>query len=366
VNEDEWWGTPAPLILAIDGDPETLARITATLSGAYRVDTTTTAAEAIRMLGQGVLPNLVVVDTGLLNAGGSALCEELRESKHTHDIPIVFLINHDSASDIECLLKFGAVDFVSKPICGPVLAVRVVMNLTLNLQASILKSQNESLRTNRSLATAALGAVREVTFGALTAVAKIRSIDSEDHLLHTQRLVELLALELADHPRFSDVLTDDNIKLIAKSAPLHDLGKVGIPDHILLKPGKLSAEEFEIMKSHTVIGYQSIIDAETLLGKGENNFLQFGCEITLSHHERWDGSGYPAGLAGTQIPASARILAVADVYDAFISHRLYKGAQPHDMAVALIQSGRGTAFDPDVVDAFDHVSDDFNLVEHVH
>ena len=163
--------------------------------------------------------------------------------------------------------------------------------------------------------------------------------------------MRLLAQRLKEHPRFADYLTDGTIELLYKSAPLHDIGKVGIPDSILLKSGKLSVEEFEIMKTHTTQGRDAIASAERRLGKVVP-FLQCAKEIAYSHQEKWDGSGYPEGLAGDAIPIPARLMALADVYDALISRRVYKPAYTHEASIAIIQEGRGKHFDPDIVDAF--------------
>jgi putative two-component system response regulator len=149
--------------------------------------------------------------------------------------------------------------------------------------------------------------------------------------------------------------------LLYKSAPLHDIGKVGVPDRILLKPGKLNADEFEIMKTHTTLGRDAILNAEKEMGV-QVEFLTFAKEIAYSHQEKWDGSGYPQGLRGTQIPISARLMAVADVYDALISRRVYKEPMPHEQAVAIIEQTRGKHFDPDVVDAFLEIQDAFNAI----
>jgi putative two-component system response regulator len=168
---------------------------------------------------------------------------------------------------------------------------------------------------------------------------------------------------LRDHPRFRAVLSDDNIDLLYKSAPLHDIGKVGVPDRILLKPGKLDAEEFELMKLHTVYGRDAILAVEKHLG-GSNGFLTFAREIAYSHQEKWDGSGYPQGLQGDAIPVSARLMAVADVYDALISRRVYKPAFSHEEAVGIMRQGHGTHFDPDILDAFLQIEEDFRAIAH--
>ena len=205
---------------------------------------------------------------------------------------------------------------------------------------------------------------RDTTILTLASLAETRDNETGAHILRTQRYVKVLAETLTDHARFSDFLTEETIDLLYKSAPLHDIGKVGIPDAILLKPGKLTEEEFEIMKTHAAIGNDSLAVAEAELGS--NDFLGFAREISLSHHEKWDGSGYPSGLSGEDIPLSGRLMAVADVYDALISKRIYKPAFPHEKAMQIILEGRGTHFDPDVVDAFAASEESFKDIARVY
>jgi putative two-component system response regulator len=192
-------------------------------------------------------------------------------------------------------------------------------------------------------------------------LAEARDTETGSHILRTQHYVKVLAQRLRSHPRFSTVLNDEFIDLLFKSAPLHDIGKVGIPDRILLKPGRLSREEFEIMKTHTTLGRDAIQYAEDRLGKSVL-FLAVAKEIAFSHQEKWDGSGYPCGLAGEAIPISARLMAVADVYDALISRRVYKEPIPHEQAVQIIKAGRGRHFDPDVTDAFLQLTGQFRAI----
>jgi putative two-component system response regulator len=192
----------------------------------------------------------------------------------------------------------------------------------------------------------------------MASLAETRDNETGNHIRRTQNYVKALAQTLSQHPRFSHYLTDEQIEMLYMSAPLHDIGKVGIPDHILLKPGRLDAVEFEIMKTHTTLGYQSILSAAEHLSTG-SSFLTCAMEIALSHQEKWDGSGYPQGLLGDAIPISARLMAVADVYDALISERYYKKAFSHESAVGIILEGRGSHFDPDVVDAFQRIERKF-------
>jgi putative two-component system response regulator len=186
-------------------------------------------------------------------------------------------------------------------------------------------------------------------------------MDTGNHIRRTQNYVKALAERLKHHPRFAAHLDARAIAMLFKSAPLHDIGKVGIPDRILLKPAKLTVAEFEIMKTHTTIGYDAIVQAEQALG-GPIEYLRTAKEIALSHQEKWDGSGYPQGLSGDDIPLAARLMAVADVYDALISTRVYKSGLPHDRAVQVIFQGRGAHFDPDMVDAFIEIQDEFAAI----
>jgi putative two-component system response regulator len=182
-------------------------------------------------------------------------------------------------------------------------------------------------------------------------LAETRDNETGNHIIRTKEYVRVLAEHLQRHPRFRHELTAENITQLYKSAPLHDIGKVGIPDSILLKAGALTDDEFTIMKTHAALGKKAIEDAMGAM-TGCEAFLRYAAEIAYGHHERWDGSGYPQGLAGDDIPISARLMALADVYDALISKRCYKPAFSHEKAASLIRKGCGGHFDPDVVDAF--------------
>jgi len=205
--------------------------------------------------------------------------------------------------------------------------------------------------------TSELNQVRDATIYGLATLAETRDNETGAHILRTQHYVKVLAETLVKMDLLEEELTAENIDLMHKSAPLHDIGKVGIPDRILLKPGKLSDEEFEIMKTHAQIGGDAIYATEQLLG--ENSFLHYAREIAISHHEKWDGTGYPNGLKGEAIPLSGRLMALADVYDALISKRVYKPAFSHAKAKQIILEGKGKHFDPSIVEAFLHCEQAF-------
>jgi len=261
------------------------------------------------------------------------------------------------------LVMLGSGQFLSKFI---LLSLRQRFeNETLAQQ---LASMNDVLESKVQERTAQLrhkteevAQIRDVTIMAMASLAETRDNETGNHLKRTQTYIRALAIKLREHPRFKEFLTDDNIESLYKLAPLHDIGKVGIPDAILLKQGKLTPEEFEIMKTHPLLGGNAIAMAESGLPT-PNRFLHIAREIANGHHEKWDGSGYPLGLEGDDIPISARLMALADVYDALISKRIYKKPFTHAEAVAHIVQGRGTHFDPDVTDAFLAIQDEFHQI----
>jgi response regulator RpfG family c-di-GMP phosphodiesterase len=219
--------------------------------------------------------------------------------------------------------------------------------------ASLTNEMLDSLQSSQE----EVKTTRDVAIISLSALAESRDNETGAHILRTQEYVRALAQYLSQFEQHQTLLTDSYIELLYKSAPLHDVGKVGIPDQILLKPGKLTDDEFEIMKGHPEIGAKALSMAEQQLGS--NSFLQLAKEISLTHHEKWDGNGYPNGLKGEEIPLSGRLMALADVYDALISERVYKKAFSHDKAKSIILEGNGQHFDPQIVDAFLAIEHEF-------
>ncbi len=236
--------------------------------------------------------------------------------------------------------------------------VVLVLNFLLVALIRFRRDERRIFRGVRALATAQNCAIL-----GLTSIAETRDPETGKHIVRTQHFVRLLADKLTDHPRFKKYLTPENVDMLFKSAPLHDVGKVGVPDEILLKPGKLTDDEFARMKQHTTMGEESLERAERAAGlTNESSFLRYAREIALTHHEKWDGTGYPKALKGDDIPVSGRLMALADVYDALTSRRCYKPPFPHDKAAAIIVEGRGTHFDPDIVDTFIGLEDEFQAV----
>jgi adenylate cyclase len=239
---------------------------------------------------------------------------------------------------------------------SPILSLIVlVCNFSL---ITFLKYWHEEQRVRER--TRELAMVQEATIESLSSLTETRDPNTGGHIKRTQNYVSLLAEYLKDQPKFSAFLDDETIDLLCKSAPLHDIGKVGVSDKILLKPGKLTEQEFEEMKKHTAYGRDAILAAERKLGN--ISFLRFARDIAYTHHERWDGFGYPEGLKGDQIPISGRLMALADAYDAMTSERVYKSQFPHEKAAQIIAEAKGLQFDPDVVDAFLEVKENFRKV----
>ena len=305
-------------------------------------------------------PDIVLLDIMMPGMDGYEVCRRLKADPATADIPVIFLTALHDERDERAGFAAGGVDFITKPFSPEIVRARVRTHLALREANARLARQNAELERRVEERTRELALVRDLTIFSLASLAETRDNETGNHIRRTQTYVRELALALRDHPRFRADLDDATIDLLYKSAPLHDIGKVGVPDAILLKPGRLTPEEFEVMKQHAEFGRAAIATAEARIGSGNgNSFLRYAREIAYTHHEKWDGSGYPRGLAGDAIPLSGRLMAVADVYDALICRRIYKPAYSHDTAVDIITQGRGTHFDPDIVDAFLTLADRF-------
>ena len=306
-------------------------------------------------------PALVLLDIMMPGMDGYEVCRRLKADPVTESIPIIFLTARSEAEDETRGLSMGAVDYIVKPISPPVVMARIRTQLMLKSASDFLRGKSDLLESEVARRTAEIQDLQDAMVLSMASLAETRDNETGNHLRRTQHYVKRLAQQLRLNPRFADELDDRCIELLFKSAPLHDIGKVGIPDSILLKPSRLDAQEFEIMKTHTTLGRDAIVHAEQALGR-EVPFLRFAKEIALSHQEKWDGSGYPEALVGEAIPLSARLMALADVYDALISKRVYKPAFTHEDSVRMILEGSGTHFDPDVAQAFQAVQEDFRQI----
>lgn len=337
-------------VLIVDDEPFNVKVLVDLLRPYYRLQVARDGAQALALLAEDPLPDLILLDWMMPGMDGLEVCIRLKADARTRDLPIIFVTALGQAEAEVRALDAGAVDFITKPIVPPVVVTRVRTHLALRRAQQKLEWQNQNLETLVAQRSQEVVETRDLTIRALASLAETRDNETGNHIRRTQHYVRVLAEHLRDVPPFSDMLDDVTIELIYKSAPLHDVGKVGIPDAILLKPGKLTEAEFDVMKSHAVLGYNALLQAEAGSAH-ENSFLRYAREIAVGHHEKWDGSGYPKGLAGSDIPLSARLMAVADVYDALISKRVYKPAFPHEKAMQFIVEQSGRHFDPQVVEA---------------
>ena len=347
-------------ILAVDDTLANIDVVKGVLSQDYLVQAATSGKLALKIIAK-MKPDLILLDIMMPEMDGYEVCETLKSQPETKDIPIIFLTAKSQEDDETKGLSLGAVDYIAKPISPPILKERVKNHLALQAAKVFLERQNELLEERVIERTSQLSELQDVAMVAMGALAESRDPETGNHIRRTQRYVKVLAQEAAKHEKYKVLLTPDVITSLYKSAPLHDIGKVGVADSILLKPGKLTDEEFEEMKRHTTYGRDALEAAEKYI-ESADNFLIFAKEIAYSHQEKWDGSGYPEGLAGENIPLSARIMAVADVYDALISKRVYKPAFSHDKAVSIITEGKGSHFEPLLVECFLAVAERFNQV----
>lgn len=352
-----------PTILVVDDTPDNLSLMSGLLKSIYRVKVANSGEKALAYVQNNDAPDLILLDIIMPGLCGYDVLSSLKSDEKTRDIPVIFLTAMSNPEDEKKGLEMGAVDYITKPISPPIVLARIKTQLQNKAAADFLKDQNQYLENEVMKRTREVSAIQHVTILALTSLAETRDSDTGNHIRRTQFYVKALALHLKDHPRFSSFLTDAMIETLFRSAPLHDIGKVGIPDAILLKPAKLTDEEFSIMKKHTTLGKEAIEDAERQLGM-QVEFLQIAKEIASSHHEKWNGTGYPLGLKEEAIPISGRLMAVADVYDALISRRVYKESMSHERAVEIVKEGKGSHFDPDVVEAFLALQETFQEIAH--
>ncbi|MDX9753744.1 MAG: response regulator [bacterium] len=288
-------------------------------------------------------PDLILLDINMPDMSGFEVCDALKRDPRTMDIPIIFISALHDIDDKILAFQKGGVDYISKPFQFEEVKVRVETHLRLRKyqkHLEFLVQQQVKEISDSQMAT----------IFALSKLAESRDDDTGKHLERVQRYCKTLAEALQSNSVYQDQIDEKYINNIIMASPLHDVGKVGIPDSILCKPGRLTPEEFHIMKTHTVIGASTLRSVRDTYPR--NSFINMGIEIANSHHEHWNGKGYPEGLAGDAIPLSARIMTIADVYDALRSKRCYKPAFPHDKTVAIITESKGTQFDPVLIDAF--------------
>lgn len=295
---------------------------------------------------------LIISETAFTEELETALYAPIARARAAN-FPVFVLLKGRSIESCRFALEQSFDDYLESPLDATLIMHKLSLHFDMRrMRAKLNQQQKSAVKASRSVQE-----LQNTAIMSLAAMARVRDTATGNHTLRTQHYMRVLAEKLASHPRFkAELHSDERIDLFVKSAAVHDIGKVAIPDSILLKPGKLTADEFKVMRKHTLYGFHSLLMAQALLDDTTNSsaheMLTIGKQITLSHHERWDGQGYPQGLSGEDIPVSARIMAVADVYDALSSARPYKSPLSHTEVCQMIIQGRGSHFDPDIVDAF--------------
>lgn len=354
--------TDNEVVLIVDDSPTNLSALGDLLQNAgYRVKVANSGRAALHFAEKTPIPSLILLDIMMPDIDGHEVLRQLRSKLTTRDIPVIFLTAKDTAEDEEWAFSAGIADYIVKPFKPTIVLARVRSQILVRQARRWLLNQNQALEAEVERRLRENEEIQAVSIRALAHLAETRDYETGKHIQRTQDYVRLLASRLTEHSRFASTLDPKYIEMLARSAPLHDIGKVGIPDHILLKPGRLTAEEHEIMKTHTILGCNAITMAERDASSSVA-FLTQAKEIARWHHERWDGKGYPDGLTGENIPVSARLMAMADVFDALISRRVYKEAIAFKQARQIIAEGQGQQFDPDVAEAFLAHWDEFEAI----
>lgn len=349
-----------PLVFVVDDVPENIQIALSHLKGldlefAYA----TSGEQALTRIKQRI-PDLILMDVMMPGMNGFATMQELRSSPDTQAIPVIFLTARSEPEDVARGFELGGVDYITKPFHGIELRSRVRNHLELHsYRVSLEKKVLDRTRETTIL--------KDITILAMGELAEHRDANTGGHINRTRFFVKALAEALYKAQKFSEILDEEYIVLLYKTAPLHDIGKVAIRDSILLKEGRLTADEFEEMKKHTIYGEEVIDKLATMAGE-PMTFLECARAMVGSHHEQYDGTGYPRGLAGDDIPLAGRIMAIADVYDALRTRRSYKKAFSHSdtMHIMATEDGRCRHFDPDVYDAFLAVEQEFARIAEEH
>lgn len=351
-------GSPeGSMILVVDDMPENhdVMRRLLTVSG-FEVVSALTGEEALACVAERP-PDVILLDLVMPGMGGIEVCQRLKHDDATRHIPVIIITGlTDREANIRAV-EAGADDFLPKPFDAVLLQARIRTSISAKrMHDRLISYQRELENSNLTLEqrvherTRQVELTQHVTVFSLAKLAESRDPETGDHIDRMRNYVREVARAIVQLPQYETLGSEGFVEQIYHSSPLHDVGKVGIPDRILLKPGKLTPEEFEIMKKHSTIGGDTLRAAD--VEAGASGFLSMACEIAYYHHEKWDGSGYPEGRGGLEIPLSARIVAIADVYDALTTRRPYKEPFSHEKSVGIISEGKGKHFDPDVVDAF--------------
>ncbi len=326
----------------------------------YSLLTANDGLEAIEVLNRESEIDLMILDLNMPRMSGFEVLEKMKEMPFCTKISVLILTNYNEVESEIRGLNLGALDYIRKPLNLQSLRKRIEVHISLRKAQNELKAHNAMLEDMVKERTRELSATRDTTIHALVGLLEVRNIEASNHTKRTQRMMKALCEYLVKKGVYCDELTKSYIQEAFEAAPLHDIGKVGIPDYVLLKPDRLSTEEFTIMKKHAEYGVKALQYASE--ASHMSSFIKAAIDLIGTHHERYDGTGYPNGLAGKDIPLIGRLMAIIDVYDALVSKRVYKPAYSHNEAIKMIQEERGKHFDPDLVDAFVQIQDEIREI----
>lgn len=348
-------------ILIVDDTPDNLSLLSKLLKDTYKVRVANSGDRALQIAKGLNKPDLILLDIMMPGLSGYDVLRTLKRDPTTQHIPIIFLTGMTDEKNEQHGLELGAVDYITKPISAPIVLARIKAHLENKAAADFLRDKNDYLQTEIARRVRELSVVQEISLLALSALIENRHAATSNYIRYIPNYIKLLAEKLKSHLQFKHFLTDNTIAELIIASRLYDIGKLGIPDSILLKPGALTPEEFEIIKSHTTLGKNAIEHAEKVLGT-ELNSMRIAKELALYHHEKWNGTGYPTKIKGDTIPIPARLMSVVDAYNALTSKRTYKDQVSHDQAVKNIIAGKGTHFDPEIVNAFIIIQNEFRTI----
>jgi len=346
-------------IFLADDDITNLAMGNDALNKLYKVFTMNSGRRLLEIL-ESHLPDLILLDVEMPGLSGYETIKYLKEKKTTANIPVIFLT---AQNDVESELKglsLGAVDYVAKPFSIPLLLKRIEIHLLVESQKKMLLNFKNNLQLLVDEKTRSVVDLKNAFLRTLAELVEYRDGNTGEHIGRTESYMKILIDSLQEHKPYQEEISSWDKELVLQSAQLHDIGKIAVKDRVLQKPGKLSAEEFEDIKMHVNFG-ESVID-KIKRNTAERAFLDQAKILIATHHEKWDGSGYPRGLKGEEIPLQGRLMAIADVYDALTSDRPYKKAYTHMDAINIIVHDKGKHFDPALVDIFLSVSGKFDEV----
>ena len=353
-------GFNAPKIMVVDDTPANLDLLGSFLgSKGFSVQLFPEPSLALSAIANEP-PDLILLDINMPNMSGYEVCEQLKSRADTADIPVIFVSGLNETGDKLAAFARGGVDYITKPFHFDEVNARVGMHLKIRFMQKELQRHNESLADLVQEQVQRISDAQLATILAMSKIAEARDDDTGQHIERTQSYCRALAMRLKKLPEYKTIVTKQFVDNIYHASPLHDIGKVAIPDSILLKPGKLTDDEFETMKTHAAIGAKNLRAVRN--SYPNNDFVIMGIAIAQSHHEKWNGKGYPDGLAGEDIPLCARIMAIADVYDALRSKRCYKDAFSHEKSRDIIIGDSGTHFDPTLVDLFKDAEEEFDEI----